>query len=112
MLLCFLKRMASLTLKHQALLYTVGNRHLTMAEPSGTGSHFIQSGTTVATRLAQRLGPRDLMDVMGWRTFRWPCVMSTVMKTSDKGVSMLGTVPRRERSFRSDPVKHRGVQER
>jgi integrase len=23
---------------------------------------------TVATRLAQRLGPRDLMDVMGWRT--------------------------------------------
>jgi len=58
--------------------------HLTMAEPSGTGSHFIQSGTTVATMIAQRLGPRDLMDVMGWRTFRWPCVMSTVMKTSDK----------------------------
>lgn len=23
---------------------------------------------TVATRLAQRLGPRDVMDVMGWRT--------------------------------------------
>jgi len=46
---------------------------------------------TVATRLAQRLGPRDLMDVMGWRTVQM--AMRYVHANQDakmKALSMLG----------------------
>ncbi len=49
---------------------------------------------TVATRLAQRLGPRDLMDVMGRRTVQM--AMRYVHANEDakaKALSMLGTVP-------------------
>jgi len=49
---------------------------------------------TVATRLAQRLGPRDLMDVMGWRTVQM--AMRYVHANEDakmKALSMLGTPP-------------------
>lgn len=49
---------------------------------------------SVATRLAQRLGPRDLMDVMGWRTVQM--AMRYVHANEDakmKALSMLGTVP-------------------
>ncbi len=49
---------------------------------------------TVATRLAQRLGPRDLMDVMGWRTVQM--AMRYVHGNEDakaKALSMLGTAP-------------------
>jgi len=49
---------------------------------------------TVATRLAQRLGPRDLMDVMGWRTVQM--AMRYVHANEDakmKALSMLGTAP-------------------
>lgn len=49
---------------------------------------------TVATRLAQRLGPRDLMDVMGWRTVQ----MAMRYVHANEGaklsaLSMLGVVP-------------------
>ena len=49
---------------------------------------------TVATRLAQRLGPRDLMDVMGWRTVQM--AMRYVHANEDakmKALSMLGAEP-------------------
>jgi len=49
---------------------------------------------SVATRLAQRLGPRDLMDVMGWRTVQM--AMRYVHANEDaklKALSMLGTAP-------------------
>lgn len=49
---------------------------------------------TVATRLAQRLGPRDLMDVMGWRTVQM--AMRYVHGNEDakmKALSMLGMPP-------------------
>lgn len=50
---------------------------------------------TVATRLAARLRPRDLMDVMGWRTVQM--AMRYVHGNEDakeKALSMLGTPPR------------------
>jgi integrase len=46
---------------------------------------------SVATRLAQRLGPRDLMDIMGWRTVQM--AMRYVHGNDDakmKALSMLG----------------------
>jgi len=46
---------------------------------------------TVATRLAQRLGPRDLMDVMGWRTVQM--AMRYIHGNEDakmKALNMLG----------------------
>lgn len=49
---------------------------------------------TVATRLAQRLGPRDLMDIMGWRTVQM--AMRYVHANQDakmKALSMLGAAP-------------------
>lgn len=49
---------------------------------------------TVATRLAQRLGPRDLMDVMGWRTVQM--AMRYIHANEDakmKALSMLGAAP-------------------
>ena len=49
---------------------------------------------TIATRLAQRLGPRDLMDVMGWKTVQM--AMRYVHSNEDakmKALSSLGTVP-------------------
>jgi integrase len=49
---------------------------------------------SVATRLAQRLGPRDLMDVMGWRTVQM--AMRYVHANQDakmKALSMLGAAP-------------------
>ncbi len=49
---------------------------------------------TVATRLAQRLGPRDLMDVMGWRTVQM--AMRYVHGNEDakmKALGMLGAIP-------------------
>jgi integrase len=49
---------------------------------------------TVATRLAQRLGPRDLMDVMGWRTVQM--AMRYVDGNEDaktKALAMLGAAP-------------------
>lgn len=49
---------------------------------------------TVATRLAQRLGPRDLMDVMGWRTVQM--AMRYVHGNESAKVaalSMLGVAP-------------------
>jgi len=49
---------------------------------------------TVATRLAQRLGPRDLMDVMGWRTVQM--AMRYVHGNESAGMaalSMLGVAP-------------------
>jgi len=47
---------------------------------------------TVATRLSARLGPRDLMDVMGWRTVQM--AMRYVHSNEDqkaRALSMLGT---------------------
>ncbi len=49
---------------------------------------------TVATRLAQRLGLRELMDVMGWKTVQM--AMRYVHANEDakmKALSMLGTAP-------------------
>ena len=49
---------------------------------------------TVATRLAQRLGSRDLMDVMGWRTVQM--AMRYVHGNDEaktKALEMLGTAP-------------------
>ncbi len=49
---------------------------------------------SVATRLAQRLGPRDLMDIMGWRTVQM--AMRYVHGNDDakmKALSMLGATP-------------------
>jgi integrase len=49
---------------------------------------------TVGARLAQRLGPRDLMDVMGWRTVQM--AMRYVHANQDakmKALSMLGAAP-------------------
>jgi integrase len=49
---------------------------------------------SVATRLSVRLGPRDLMDVMGWRTVQM--AMRYVHSNEDlkvKALSMLGTAP-------------------
>jgi len=48
----------------------------------------------VATRLATKLGPRDLMDVMGWRTVQM--AMRYVHANQDakmKALSMLGKAP-------------------
>jgi len=49
---------------------------------------------TVATQLAQRLGVRDLMDIMGWRTVQM--AMRYVHGNDDaklKALSMLGAAP-------------------
>ena len=49
---------------------------------------------TVATRLAQKLGPRDLMDLMGWRTVEM--AMRYVHSNEDakaKALSSLGSAP-------------------
>lgn len=50
---------------------------------------------SVATRLSARLGPRDLMDVMGWRTVQM--AMRYVHSNEDqkaKALSMLGSAPK------------------
>jgi integrase len=49
---------------------------------------------TVASRLARRLGPRDLMDIMGWRTVQM--AMRYVHSNEDlktKALAMLGALP-------------------
>jgi len=49
---------------------------------------------SVATRLAQRLGPRDLMDVMGWRTVQMAMrYVHGNEAAKAKALAMLGTAP-------------------
>ena len=63
---------------------------------------------TVATRLAQRLGPRDLMDVMGWRTVQM--AMRYVHGNEDakaKALSTLGSAPKTGRVI--DFLNHRST---
>ncbi len=49
---------------------------------------------TVATRLAQRLGPRDLMDVMGWRTVQMAVrYIHANQEAKMRALSMLGAAP-------------------
>jgi len=49
---------------------------------------------TVATRLAQRLGPRDLMDVMGWRTVQMAVrYVHANQEAKMRALSMLGAAP-------------------
>jgi integrase len=49
---------------------------------------------TVATRLAQRLGPRDLMSVMGWRTASMALrYVHDNENAKAKALAMLGVVP-------------------
>ena len=49
---------------------------------------------TVATRLAQRLGPRDLMDVMGWRTVQMAVrYIHANQEAKMRALSMLGVAP-------------------
>lgn len=49
---------------------------------------------SVATRLAQRLGPRDLMDVMGWRTVQMAMrYVHGNEAAKAKALATLGTAP-------------------
>ena len=52
---------------------------------------------TVATRLARRPGPYDLMDVMGWRTVQ----MAMRYVHSNEDAKCLGPRPTKGRSFNS-----------
>jgi integrase len=65
---------------------------------------------TVATRLAQRLGPRDLMDVMGWRTVQM--AMRYVHGNQDakmKALALLGTTPETGKVLRFNRAENQNV---